>query len=71
MGKKSGVAAEITKLDPKALATHCHCHSLNLSVKSTTEQCQLLRDILDTVREKLVKYSPKRDKLLGKHSGQH
>ena len=41
MGKKSGVAAEIIKLEPKALATHCHCHSLNLSVKSTTEQCQL------------------------------
>ena len=67
MGKKSGVAAEIIKLEPKALATHCHCHSLYLSVKSTTEQCQLLRDTLDTVREIciLVKYSPKREKLLG------
>ena len=48
MGKKSGVAAEIIKIEPKALATHCYCHSLNLSVKSTTEQCQLLRDTLDT-----------------------
>ena len=54
MRKKSGVAAEIIKLDPKALTAHCHCHSLNLSVKSTTEhQCQLLRNTLDTVRETL------------------
>ena len=45
MGKKSGVAEEIIKLQPKALAKHCHCHSLNLSVKRTTEQCQLLTDI--------------------------
>ena len=66
MGKKSGVAAEIINLGPKALATHCHWHPLNLSVKSATEQCQLLRDTLDTVRKIciLVKYSPKRKKLL-------
>ena len=66
IGKKSGVTPEIINLEPKALATHCHCHSLNLSIKSTIEQCQLLRDTLDTVREIciLVKYSPKREKLL-------
>ena len=46
---------------------HCHCHSLNSSVKSTTEQCKLLKDTLDTTCEIciLVKYSPKREKLLG------
>ena len=67
MRKKSGVAIEIIKLEPKALATHCDKHALNLRVKSTTEQCQFLRDTLDTVREIyiLVKYSPKREKLLG------
>ena len=67
IGKKSGVTPEIINLEPKALATHCHCHSLNLSIKSTIEQCQLLRDTLDTVREIciLVKHSPKREKLLG------
>ena len=67
MGKKSGVATRIKELEPKALDTHCHCHSLNLSVKSTTEQCKLLKDTLDTIREIciLVKYSPKREKLLG------
>ena len=51
VGKKSGVAFEIIKLESKALATHCHCYSLNLIVKSTTEECQLLRDTLDTMRE--------------------
>ena len=38
MGKKSGVAAKIIEMKPKVLATHCHSHSLNLSVKTTTEQ---------------------------------
>ena len=71
MGKQSGVAAAIIKLESKALATHCRCHSLNLSVKSATEQCQLLSDTQDTVREIciLVKYSPKREKLLGSIQG--
>ena len=67
MGKKPGVAAEIIKLEPKALATHCHCYSLNLIVKSTIKKCQLLRNTLDTVRDIciLIKYLPKREKLLG------
>ena len=67
MRKKSGVAIEMIKLEPKALATHCDKQALNLRMKSTTEQCQLLRDTLGTVREIciLVKYSPKREKLLG------
>ena len=67
IGKKSAVAAEIIKLESKALVTHCHCNSLNQRIKSTTEQRQLLIDTLDTVREIciLVKYSPKREKLLG------
>ena len=71
IGKKSAVAAEIIKLESKALATHCHCNSLNLRIKSTTEQRQLLRDTLDTVREIciLVKYSPKRAKLSGNIQG--
>ena len=40
MSKKSGVAAEIIQLEPKALATHCNFHSLNLSVKSNTGEYQ-------------------------------
>lgn len=67
MGKKSGVATKIQEIEPKALITHCHCHSLNLSIKSTTQNCKLLKDTLDTIREIciLVKYSPKRERILG------
>ena len=66
MNKKSGVAVEIINLEPKGLATHCHKHSLNLSVKSTTGKCQRLRDTLDPVGEMciLVRYSRKRKKIL-------
>ena len=67
MGKKSKVAIQLKEVERKALVTHSHCHSLNLSVKSTTYNCKLLKDTLETVREicTLVKYSPKHEKLLG------
>ena len=32
-GKKSGVAVQIKAIQPKAVDTHCHGHSLNLAVK--------------------------------------
>ena len=66
MSKQSGVAAEIIKLEPKALATHCHCHSLNLSARRTTA-VSTFEKFIDTVRQIciLVKYPPKREKLLG------
>ena len=38
LGKKSGVAKQISDIQPKAVVTHCHCHSLNLSGKETTKQ---------------------------------
>ena len=46
IGKMSSVAAEITKLEPNVIAAHCHFHSLNLNLKSSAEQCQLLKDTL-------------------------
>ena len=46
MGKKCGVATKIQEIEPKALITHCHCHSLNLSIKLTTPNCKLLKDTL-------------------------
>ena len=55
LGKKSGVAKQIQECEPKALSTHCHGHSLSLSVKDATNH-----EIV-----KLVKYSPKRENLLG------
>ena len=33
LGRKSDVATQIKSIQPKALATHCHAHSLGLAVK--------------------------------------
>jgi len=67
LGKKSGVAKQISDLQPKAFATHCHAHSLSLSVKDTVKDCQLLSHTMDTAKElvMLIKYSPKRETILG------
>jgi hypothetical protein len=67
MGHKSGVAKKIREIQPKALETHCHGHTLSLSVKDMTNQSKLLSDVIGTVGEitVLVKYSPKREQLLG------
>ena len=66
LGKKSGVAKQILDIQPKAFATHCHCHSLTLSVKETTKESKILSDTMDTSGEVaiLVKYSPKREQKL-------
>ena len=63
LGEKSGVAKEISDIQPKAVVTHCHCYSLNLSVKETTKQWKLLADAMGVTGEiaVLVKYSPKRE----------
>ena len=65
MGKKSGVATQIQKDQPKA--THCLGHSLSLAVKDLTSTCDVLSNTMGTVSEIciLVKYSPKREKILG------
>ena len=67
MGKKSGVATQIQKDQPKAIITHCHGHSLSLAVKDLTSSCDVLSNTMGTVGEicVLVKYSPKREKILG------
>lgn len=67
LGKKSGVAQRIQALQPKAVATHCHGHSLNLGMKDTVKSCKLLSDTLNTAKElvTLIKYSPKRENMLG------
>ena len=36
LGHRTGVAKRIQDLQPKAYPTHCHGHSLSLSVKVTT-----------------------------------
>jgi len=67
LGKKRGVATQIKLIQPKAVDNHCHGHSLSLSVKDTTKSSRLLGDVMGTMAEitTLVKYSPKREQLLG------
>ena len=50
---------------------HCHGHSLSLSVKDTTKNCKLLSDTMDKAKEivSLIKFSPKRENLLGELKG--
>lgn len=66
-GKKSGVSVKILAEQPKALATHCQGHSLNLGIKTTMNGSKIMKDVMGTVTEiiSLVKYSPKRESLLG------
>ncbi|CAB3991857.1 zinc finger MYM-type 1-like [Paramuricea clavata] len=66
LGKKSGVAKQIQECEAKALPTHCHGYSLSLGVKDATNNCHLLSNTMNTNEiVKLVKYSPKRENLLG------
>ena len=51
LGKKSGVAAQLKSIQPKAKETHCHRHSLNLSVKDVTQESKILKDTMGTVGE--------------------
>ena len=66
--KTSGVAVELQKLQPKANYTHCHVHSLSVSIKDATKKVKILGDTMRTAREiiVLINYSPKRENLLGK-----
>ena len=63
LGKKSGVAKQIPDIQPRAYATHSHCHSLSLAVKETTKESKLRSDTMLTTAEIaiLVKFSPKRE----------
>ena len=59
MGHKTSAAKRIQDLQPKAYPTHCHGHSLSLSVKDITKNCKLLSDTMDTAKEivSLIKFS--------------
>ncbi|XP_074609646.1 zinc finger MYM-type protein 1-like [Acropora palmata] len=67
LGHKTGVAKRIQDVQPKAHPTHCHGHSLSLSVKDTVRNCKLLLNTMDTAKDivTLIKFSPKRECLLG------
>ena len=66
LGPKTGVARRIQEVAPKAHPTHCYAHSLSLSVKDMTCNCQLLSLTMDIAKEivTLIKFSPKRESLL-------
>ena len=67
LGRTSGVAMQIQDVQKKAHPTHCHAHSLSLSVKDATSHCKIFSDTANNTNEivKLVKFSPKRENLLG------
>ena len=67
VGKMSVVAVELQWLLQKANYTHCHAHFLSFSVKELTKNVKILGDTLGTACEIiiLIKYSPKRENLLG------
>ena len=65
--ERSGVAAKIKRVQPKAIEKLCHGHPLNLLVKDATKSNRLINDVLEIFVEitKLKKFSPKREQLLG------
>ena len=67
MGEKSGVVTQIKKDQPKAIDAFCHGNSLSPAVKDLTLSCEVLFNTMSTIQEicALVKYSPKREKILG------
>ena len=69
-GLRNGVAAQVQKLEPRAIYTHTHCYgqSLNLAAGDTIKKCTVLKKALDITYEmsKLIKYSPKRDAMFNK-----
>ena len=68
MGKESGVATKLLVEQPKDLLTHCQGHSFSLAVKDLTACFKILCDTMGDVRVicALVKYSPKRENILGR-----
>ena len=65
--KNTSVSVQIAAEQPKALWTHCQGHSLNLGIKTTMKNSKQMKDVMGTVTEliSLVKYSPKRENMLG------
>ena len=59
LGKSSGVATQIFVEQPKSHYTHCHAHSLSLSVKDVTKNTKILQDTMGTAEEItfLIQYS--------------
>ena len=64
--KTFGVATQIFEEQRKSHYTHCHAHSLLLSVKYVTKNNKILRDTISAEEIIIfIKYSPKRESILG------
>ena len=62
--KTFGVATQIFEEQPKSHYTHCHAHSLPLSVKDVTRSTKILRDTISAEDIMIfIKYSPKRESI--------
>ena len=67
MGKRSGIAQQVLKDQPKSRVTHCHGHSLSLAIKDANKLCSILNEVMGSVGKiiVLIKFSPKRERMLG------
>ena len=54
VGKNSGIAMQIKELQPKAHYTHCHGHSISLSVKEVTKRSNVLGNTMGVAEEIVV-----------------
>ena len=64
-GVKSGVAARLSREEPRVVYTHCYGHALSLACSDAIKQCKVMKDSLETTHEitKLIKLLPHRDTL--------
>lgn len=53
-GVKTGVATRTSLVEPRALPTHCHMHSLNLSVQETVAAIPFIRDFMSLFQDLVV-----------------
>ena len=62
-GIRSGVATQISAIEPRAVYTHCYGHSFNLACQDMIRSIKVIKDALGTTFElsKLLKYSSKRN----------
>ena len=67
-GSRNGVATQIQRIEPRAMFTHCHGHTLNLAASDTIKQIRILRNAMDIAHEvsKLLKWSSRRDAIFKK-----
>lgn len=67
-GKKKDVAQRIKLLNNRCLYTHCYGHALNLCIKDSCAEIEILKNCFSTSKEvcNLVKKSPQRETMLKK-----